>query len=86
MVSQELEFRGINSDHLRMYLEELGAKGIDDKYIGEDWSGEILREGEISFTSAFKVNTVHICFTAENNELLNDILKRFRLKTTRIGG
>ncbi len=90
MPIQELEFRGINRKHLGMYFEELGGEQITDTfpfiYKAEDWSGEILNEAEISFTAVFKVNTVQIRFKAENEEILNELIRNYRLKTTRIGG
>lgn len=90
MVSCELEFRGIHLRHLKMYFEELGGEQITDClpfiYKGKNWSGEISNEGELTFTPVFKVNTVHIRFTAENESELEDLIQRYRYKTTRIGG
>ncbi|MDQ0155730.1 hypothetical protein [Robertmurraya andreesenii] len=90
MVSCELEFRGINSKHLKMYLEELGGNPITDKpphlYEGKNWSGEVLSEGELVLTPVFKVNTVLIRFSATDEKILKEIVKKYRLKTTRIGG
>jgi hypothetical protein len=88
MVNRELEFRGINRDHLIMYIEELGGT-LDLKgevYQGEQWQIEIIHEGEITFTPVFKVNTMGIRFSAENETILKELIKQFRLKTTRIGG
>lgn len=90
MVSQELEFRGINQNHLRMYIEELGGKQINDElpvfFEGDTWKIEILREGELTFTSTFKINTVHIRFSAPTDEKLKTLIKQYRFKTTRVGG
>lgn len=90
MISSVLEFRGIHTNHLKEYFEELGAKHIEDhdpiQYKGEQWSVEILKEDEISFTSSFKVNTVHLRFTAENEQELQELIRKFRYKTTRVGG
>lgn len=90
MVSRELEFRGIHSEIIEEYIEELG--GVKEPisspitYIGDRWTVEILSEGEIAFTSSFTVNTIHIRFTADHENGLEDLLKRFRHKTMRAGG
>lgn len=90
MIEKTLEFRGIVLSHLCMYFEELGgAKVTGDlpiRYKGAEWSAEILSEEELSFTKTFKVNAVHIRFRAETEEALADLLKKYRYKTTRIGG
>jgi hypothetical protein len=90
MVSRELEFRGINRDHLGMYFEELGGKAQTDTfpfvYEGDGWIGEILSEDELEFTKVFKVNAVHIRFTAETESKLEELIKQYRHKTTRVGG
>ncbi|RDU37752.1 hypothetical protein DRW41_07965 [Neobacillus piezotolerans] len=86
-----LEFRGINRRHLEMYFEELGGVGtgnpcLPKKYTGGNWSGEILSEKEIAFTSTFKVNSVLVRFRAETEEELAALIKSYRYKTTRVGG
>jgi hypothetical protein len=90
MVIRDLEFRGIKIEHLGMYFEELGAKRMTDTfpyiYKGENWSGQILSEAEISFTSSFKVNTVQVRFCAKEDQALFELIKNYRYKTTRIGG
>ena len=90
MPEQELEFRGINRKHLGMYFEELGGKQITNSYPytyqSDNWIGEILSEEELTITSTFKVNTVYIRFTAKDDNVLKEIIKSFRVKTTRIGG
>lgn len=92
MTSQELEFRGINRRHLEMYFEELGGvtgEAADTFPIiikGDSWEGHILSETELSFTAVFKVNAVKIRFVAENEAALEDLIKKYRLKTTRVGG
>ncbi|MFP7295749.1 hypothetical protein [Neobacillus niacini] len=90
MLQQELEFRGINRKHLGMYFEELGGKPITDEfpfiYKSKNWAAEILREEELSITSTFKVNTVHIRFSAKDDLTLKELIKNYRVKTRRIGG
>jgi hypothetical protein len=90
MVIRDLEFRGIRIEHLGMYFEELGAKPMTDMfpyiYEAENWSGQILSEEEISFTSSFKVNTVQVRFCAKEDQALDVLIKNYRYKTTRIGG
>ena len=90
MVIRDLEFRGIAIEHLGMYFEDLGAKKITDKFpyvfTAEKWSGQILSEEQISFTSIFKVNTVKVRFHANDDKVLDELIKNYRYKTTRIGG
>lgn len=88
-----LEFRGIPIHHLGMYLEELGAEGSDQTldslpalYKACEWSAEIASEEIIAFTANFKVNAVKIRFLASGEQGLNEVIKRFRYKTTRVGG
>ncbi|MCM3670324.1 hypothetical protein M3181_15175 [Mesobacillus maritimus] len=90
MISRELEFRGINREHLAMYFEELGGKLLTSSfpfiYQGTGWTAEILSENELKFTKVFKVNAVIIRFSAESEEQLEDLIKNYRYKTTRVGG
>lgn len=90
MPEQELEFRGINREHLGMYFEELGAQQMTDEfpyvYQSKNWVGEIVREEELSITSTFKVNSVHIRFQALDEKTLSELIKNYRVKTRRIGG
>lgn len=90
MAVKELEFRGIPLEHLGMYFQELDGEQITDSfpyiYEGDGWSAHILSEEEMTFTAVFKVNAVHIQFIADNEELLEEIIKRYRYKTFRAGG
>ena len=90
MFLRDLEFRGINRNHLEMYFEELGAEKITNSfpitYKAEGWSGQIINEKEIAFTASFKVNAVQIRFSAESKSALEELIKNYRYKTTRIGG
>jgi hypothetical protein len=92
MVSRDLEFRGINLSHLEMYFEELGGKriGATEKFpyvfVGDGWEGQILSEKELSFTAVFKVNAVKVRFSSENETELDELIKSYRYKTTRVGG
>lgn len=90
MAEIDLEFRGINIDHLGMYFLELGAIQETDTfpfiYEAEGWSGQILSEEEIAFTAIFKVTAVKVRFIAEDEETLMKVIKNYRYKTTRIGG
>jgi hypothetical protein len=90
MVKRDLEFRGISTEHLGMYFEELGAKSKSDTfpyiYEAENWSGQILSAEEISFTSSFKVKSVQVRFCASEDKALDELIKNYRYKTTRIGG
>ncbi|RSD25081.1 hypothetical protein [Mesobacillus subterraneus] len=90
MIDRVLEFRGINREHLGMYFEELGGRLVSDSfpfvYEAEGWKAEILSEDELAFTKTFVVNAVHIRFAAESTEALNQLIKNYRYKTTRVGG
>ena len=55
-------------------------------FVGVGWEGRILSEQEISFTSIFKVNAVMVRFTADDEVGLEDLIKKYRYKTTRVGG
>lgn len=96
MVSCDLEFRGINRHHLEFYFEELGgnrrcsgatnADSFPIVFVGDSWEGHILSETELSFTAVFKVNAVKIRFFAQDEVTLEGLLKKYRYKTTRVGG
>jgi hypothetical protein len=90
MVDRILEFRGINREHLGMYFEELGGRLLTGSfpfvYEAEGWRAEILSEDELAFTKTFIVNAVHIRFAAESLEDLEQLIKNYRYKTTRVGG
>jgi hypothetical protein len=90
MVDRILEFRGINREHLGMYFEELGGTLVTDSfpfvYETENWRAEILSEDELAFTKTFIVNAVHIRFAAKSLEDLEQLIKNYRYKTTRVGG
>ncbi|WP_423801476.1 hypothetical protein [Neobacillus sp. SAB-20_R2A] len=90
MLVKELEFRGIRKEHLGMYFEELGAEKVTDSfpytYSAEYWSGQILSEEIITITSTFKVNAVFVRFCAESESALEELIKKYRYKTSRAGG
>lgn len=90
MLVKELEFRGIRKEHLGMYFEELGAEKVTDcfpyTYSAEGWTGQILSEEIISITSTFKVNAVFVRFSAESASALEELIKKYRYKTSRVGG
>ncbi|WP_335495703.1 hypothetical protein [Neobacillus drentensis] len=73
-----------------MYFEELGAKQMTYTfpyiYEAETWSGQLVTEQELSFTASFKVNAVKVRFCADDHDVLDELIKSFRYKTTRIGG
>jgi predicted ATP-grasp superfamily ATP-dependent carboligase len=90
MVSRQLEFRGISVPYLSMYFEELGARKLTETFPidfeGSSWKAQIISEKTIQFTANFKVNAVQILFAAENDDLLEQLLKNYRYKTIRVGG
>lgn len=90
MVSRNLEFRGINRQHLGMYFEELGGELTTNTfpliYKGDHWIGEIVSEEELVITRTFKVNAVQVRFAAETETQLEELIKQYRYKTTRVGG
>lgn len=73
-----------------MYFEELGGRLVTDSfpfvYEGDSWRADILSEDELAFTKTFIVNAVHIRFEAESQEDLDQLIKNYRYKTTRVGG
>lgn len=54
-------------------------------FVAAGWEGQILSEQEISFTSIFKVNAVMVRFTADDEVGLEELIKKYRYKTTRVG-
>ncbi|WP_318507545.1 hypothetical protein [Bacillus sp. T3] len=92
MVSRELEFRGINRQHLEMYFEELGGKrnvsaeAFLAAFTGEGWEAQIVSEDDLTFTAVFKVNAVIVRFVADDDASLEELIKHYRYKTTRVGG
>lgn len=92
MISRELEFRGINRQHLEMYFEELGGKRIVSAeaflavFAGDGWEAQIVSEEDLAFTAVFKVNAVKVRFVAYDEANLEELIKRYRYKTTRVGG
>lgn len=89
-ISRQLEFRGIRIEHLIDYFKELNGTQITNEFPimiqGNLWKASIINEAEVKITSTFIVNAVHIDFSAETVELLEELIKCFRKKTTRIGG
>jgi hypothetical protein len=90
MASKELEFRGIKMSHLGTYFEELGAEKKSDSFPflfkSLSWKAEIISEEIITITSSFHVNAIMIRFTADNDEILEQLIRNYRQKTTRVGG
>ncbi|MDN3015120.1 hypothetical protein PH210_02735 [Paenibacillus sp. BSR1-1] len=90
MPNRDLEFRGISKEHLGMYFEELGARQITYSfpfiYSADSWEGQVLSEREIFFTQVFKVNAIKIRISANDERELDDLIKKYRYKTTRAGG
>ncbi|MFZ7945252.1 MULTISPECIES: hypothetical protein [Bacillaceae] len=86
----DLEFRGISKEHLGMYFIELGAIQVTDTFPyvfkADGWNGQILSEEEIEFTATFKVKAMKVRFQADRENVLEDVIKKYRFKTTRIGG
>lgn len=90
MIEKHLEFRGIRLSHLIDYLMELEAVQTSHDFPllfqGSNWSAEILKEEELTITSTFRVNAVHICFKAKTSAALENVIANYRKKTTRAGG
>jgi hypothetical protein len=90
LIIRDLEFRGIKRNHLDLYFKELGGNLVTECfpyiYEAENWNGQILSEEVISITSTFKVNSVRIRFIADEESILEDLIKKYRFKTTRVGG
>lgn len=90
MEIKDLEFRGINREQLGRYFIELGAKQATNSfpyvYLGGEWEGRILSEEIVTITSTFKVNAAKVRISAKDGATIEELLKRYRHKTTRIGG
>ncbi|WP_102348527.1 hypothetical protein [Bacillus sp. Marseille-P3661] len=90
MNEKKLEFRGIKLEHLIEYFIELGGKQISTTFPfvfeTNTWKAEIIKEEEVTITSTFIVNAVHVLFKADNENELNKLIANYRKKTTRIGG
>jgi hypothetical protein len=90
METQQLEFRGINLSQHETYFDDLGAKKVSNSfpYLFKTltWRAEILSEEIITITSSFTVNVIKIRFWADSEEILEQLLKNYRKKTTRVGG
>lgn len=89
METIDLEFRGIPLTALESYFKELNGEQLTDDFPiffdGGDWKGEIRSEEELQIASAFRVNAVHISFHAVDKSQLDEIIKKYRKKTTRVG-
>jgi hypothetical protein len=90
MAEQILELRGIPLSHLVTYLVECGGEPLDETLPlmirGNQWQAEVLREETVTITSRFHVNAVFIRFHADDDQTLNRLLDRFRIKVMRVGG
>jgi hypothetical protein len=90
MAEQILELRGIPLSHLVTYLIECGGGPPDESMPviirGNRWQAEVLREETVPITSRFYVNAVFIRFRADDDQVLNRLLERFRIKVLRVGG
>lgn len=89
MEMMEIEFRGIPVNQLQLYFEELDGERLSEDFPivfeGRDWKGEISNEEEVNITSTLCVNAVHVTFTANEKKKLDELIKRYRKKTTRVG-
>ncbi|WP_019122298.1 hypothetical protein [Brevibacillus massiliensis] len=90
MHHKNLEIRGIPLSQLIIYLRELGGEQLTDPFPvlikGDKWQAELLRQEEAAITSRFRVNAVFLVFKAPCEEVLDDVVARFRKKTIRVGG
>lgn len=89
MQKMDLEFRGIPLTALESYFEELDGKQVTDDFPiifdGGDWKGEIRSEEELQIASTYRVNAVHISFSAKEKSQLDELITKYRKKTTRVG-
>ncbi|MGO0061343.1 hypothetical protein ACTID9_15195 [Brevibacillus fluminis] len=91
MIEQTLELRGIPLPHLITYLMECGGQKPGDETLpatveGEGWLAVVLREETVTITKRFHVNAVFISFQADDEAILANLLARFKVKVTRVGG
>lgn len=88
MIEKTLEIRGINRKTLMDYLHSLGAKRTKEDpptYVAKNWSAKLSDEQYFHLFHS-NIPKVFVTFFAEDEESLEDVVSRFRLKTFRVGG
>ncbi|WP_096188526.1 hypothetical protein [Evansella halocellulosilytica] len=90
MVRKELEIRGIHRKELIRYLQQLGGTtGNKGEVIAavthEKWACHLSDQTTFRFLQS-DIPKVIVTFTANDQDILNEIVATFRKKTFRAGG
>jgi hypothetical protein len=89
MIEKTLEIRGINRDDLITYLIQLKGNLIDNEIqttiSGKGWRCTLSEEEHFLFLQS-NIPKVFVTFSAADSQVLEQIIKDFRLKTFRAGG
>lgn len=84
-----MEIRGVHRKYLVQYLIELNSVAEDGKlqssFIGNGWTCTLSQEEYFTFLQS-QVPSVFVTFKAEDSEILDEIVHKFRFKTFRAGG
>lgn len=71
------------------YLNELNGAAEDRKpqssFIGDGWTCTLSQEEYFTFLQS-RVPIVRVAFEAEDSEILDEVVRKFRFKTIRAGG
>lgn len=87
MHKQKLEIRGIHRNDIFHYLVQLNGNYQEEQklFINSQWQCEISEESYFIFLQS-EIPIVFVTFSSENEETLDEIIRKFRLKTLRAGG
>ena len=80
-----LEIHGVFRDEIINYFIDIGGEAIEEgRFAGEAWEAEVGNE-EVVKLSSIKIPSTMVTFRGEV-ELLDKMLKAFRLKFLKAGG
>ncbi|WP_416149614.1 hypothetical protein ACM26V_01050 [Salipaludibacillus sp. HK11] len=89
---EKLEIRGIKRGDLIAYLIDLGGEYFSDcrdgkkvKIGNQDWQCDLSEEETYTFMHS-EIPKVYLTFQSENQPVLVEVIRKFRLKSFRAGG
>ncbi|UOE92182.1 hypothetical protein [Alkalihalobacillus sp. LMS39] len=86
MPTKQLEIRGIHRQNIIDYIYQLhGKEKKPNHYQGPTWTCTVSKEKTIRFFQS-DIPVVFVTFWSGDKDVLETILKQFRLKTFRAGG
>lgn len=93
MEVQKLQMRGINRRDIVRYLEEMGGTQLKGQVtetaghtlVGHGWTCFVAQETYFTWFQS-QIPKVDVVFQAENADVMQTVLQKFRLKTLRAGG